>query len=80
MQLVKELQILINANVKAKAASLRTSQQRFLANIDSCISCEVAMLDLINKATHASLCQLIMTSPTQKFPTNVYSTQSIKCI
>jgi len=45
---------------KGKRASLKTTQQRFLDNMDSCISWELATLELVNKATQASLRQIIM--------------------
>jgi len=52
--MLRELCLLTNANAKAKAASLRTTQQQFLDNMDSCISWEVVTLDLVNKATQAN--------------------------
>jgi len=63
MQMVRELCLLTNANAKAKAASLQTTQQRFLNNMDSCISWEVTTLELFDKATQASLQQIIMAIP-----------------
>jgi len=68
MRLVRELQLLTNANAKAKAASLQTTQQRFLANMDSCILWELATLDLANKATKTNLQQLIMAIPNPDWP------------
>jgi len=61
--MVRELCLLTNADVKAKAASLRTTQQWFLNNMDSCISWKVMTLDLVDKATQASLRQIIMAIP-----------------
>jgi len=54
MRLVCELWLLTNADAKAKA-TLRTTQQRFLDNMDSCISWGVSTLDLVDKTMHASL-------------------------
>jgi len=66
--MVRELCLLTNADVKAKAASLRTTQQWFLNNMDSCISWEVVTLDLVDKATQASLWQIIMAIPDPDCP------------
>ncbi len=63
MRMVRELCLLTNTDAKAKAASLQTTQQRFLDNMDSCISWEVMTLELVDKATQASLRQLIMAIP-----------------
>jgi len=63
MHMVRELCLLTNADAKAKSASLKTTQQWFLNNMDSCISWEVATLDLVDKATQASLWQIIMAIP-----------------
>jgi len=68
MRLVQELRLLTNADAKPKAASLQTTQQRFLGNMDSCILWEVAMLELSDKATHACPRQLIMAIPDPKNP------------
>jgi len=68
MRLVRELRLLTNADAKAKAASLRTTQQWFLANMDSCILWEIATFDLADKATKANLRQLIMAIPNPDWP------------
>jgi len=68
MRLVRELQLLTNADAKAKEASLQTTQQRFLANMDNCISWEIATLNLADKAMKASLRQLIMAIPDLDWP------------
>jgi len=59
---------LTNADTKAKAASLQTTQQRFLDNMDSFISWELATLKLVDKATQASLRQIIMAIPNPDCP------------
>jgi len=68
MRMVRELCLLTNANTKAKAASLWTTQQRFLDNMNICISWELATLKLIDKATQASLRQIIMAIPNLDCP------------
>jgi len=68
MRMVRELCLLTNADAKAKAASLQTTQQRFLDNMDSCISWEVTALKLVDKATQTSLRQLIMAIPNPDGP------------
>jgi len=68
MRMVRELHLLTNTDAKAKAASLRTTQQRFIDNMDSCISWELTTLELVDKATQASLQQIIMTIPDPDCP------------
>jgi len=68
MRMVRELHLLTNADAKAKAASLKTTQHRFLDNMDSCISWEVVTLNLVDKATQASVSQLIMAIPNLNGP------------
>jgi len=55
MRLVRELRLLTNTDAKDKASSLQTTQQQFLANMDSCISWEIATLNLTDKAMKANL-------------------------
>jgi len=72
--MVRELQLLTNADAKEKAASLQTTQQRFLDNMDSCISWELVTLELVDKATQASLRQIIMAIPNPDSPNRDYPT------
>jgi len=68
MRLVRELRLLTNADAKTKAARLQTTQQRFLANMDSCMLWEIATLNFADKATKANLRQLIMAIPNPDWP------------
>ena len=63
MQLVRDYRLLTNSHAKAKAASLCTNQQRFLQQIETCISWEIATLNLLDKILGANLWHLIMNIP-----------------
>ncbi len=60
MQLVHDYCILTNAQVKAKADSLCSHQERFLAQMETCSTWEISMLDLTDHQTNANLRQFIM--------------------
>jgi len=54
---------LTNIQAKAKAASLRAHQARFLVQMETCSTWEVATVDLIDRQTQANLRQIIMNIP-----------------
>jgi len=60
MCLVRDHHLLTNMQAKAKAASLRSNQARFLTQMETCSTWEIVMLDLQEHQTQAILCQLIM--------------------
>jgi len=68
MQLVRDYCLLTNTHAKAKAAILCTNQQRFLQQMETCISWETAMLNLLDKILGANLHHLIMNIPDPKKP------------
>jgi len=63
MHLIHDHQLLTNIQAKAKAASLRGNQARFLSQMETCSTWEIAMLDLYDNQTKANLWQLIMNIP-----------------
>ena len=68
MRLVRDHKLLTNTKAKAKAASLRTNQQRFLSNMETCITWELSTLDLVDSTTGANLRQFIMNIPDPEKP------------
>ncbi len=63
MRLVRDHRLLTNTQAKAKAASLRAHQARFLAQMETCSTWEVATVELIDRQTQANLRQIIMNIP-----------------
>jgi len=63
MRLVQDYHILMNAQAKAKADSLRLHQERFLAQMETCSTWEISTLDLKDRQTDANLRQFIMNIP-----------------
>jgi len=63
MQSVRDYRILTNAQAKAKANSLRSHQEWFLAQIETCSTWEISTLDLTDRQTDANLRQFIMNIP-----------------
>ena len=56
MHLVRDHKLLTNTKAKAKEASLRANQQRFLSsNIETCITWELSSLDLQDTTISANL-------------------------
>jgi len=68
MRLVRDYRLLMNTHAKAKAASLCTNQQRFLQQMETCISWEIATLNLPDKSLGANLWHLIMNIPDPENP------------
>jgi len=65
---VRDYCLLTNTHVKAKAASLHINQQRFFQQMETCISWEIARLDLPDKILGANLHHLIMNIPDPEKP------------
>jgi len=63
MRFVRDYQLLTNSQAKAKAECLRAHQERFLSQMETCTTWEIACLDLEEHATEATLRQLIMNIP-----------------
>jgi len=63
MRLARDYRILTNAQAKAKADSLRSHQERFLAQMETCSTWEISTLDLTDRQTDANLRQFIMNIP-----------------
>jgi len=55
MRLIHDHRLLTNTQAKAKAASLKAHQARFLSQMEACSTWEPAALDLIDKQTQANL-------------------------
>ena len=60
MRMVCDQKLLTNTKAKAKAASLRANQEQFLKNMETCISWEIATIDLPDNTIGANLQHLIM--------------------
>jgi len=63
MHLVRDARLLTNLTVKVKALSLRALQQRFTSQTESCMTWEIATLDLPEKHLQANLWQLVLAIP-----------------
>jgi len=63
MRFVRDYRLLTNSQAKAKANCLRTHQERFLSNMETCTTWEIANLDLEDRTTEATLRQMIMNIP-----------------
>ncbi len=63
MRFVRDYRLLTNSQAKAKADCLRAHQERFLSQMETCTTWEIATLDLEDHATEATLRQLIMNIP-----------------
>jgi len=63
MRFVRDLRLLTNSQAKAKAECLRAHQERFLTQMETCTTWEIACLDLEERVTEATLRQLIMNIP-----------------
>jgi len=63
MRFVRDYKLLTNSQAKAKAECLRAHQERFLAQMETCTTWEIASLDLADHSTEATLRQLIMNIP-----------------
>jgi len=68
LRLVRDARLLTNPMVKAKATSLRSLQQRFGTQMESCLTWEIATLDLPDKTLQANLRQLILAIPDPDYP------------
>jgi len=68
MRLVRDYKLLTNTKAKAKADSLRSNQQRFLANMETCITWEISTLDLPDTTLGANLRHIIMNIPDPEKP------------
>jgi len=60
MRFVRDYRLLTNSQAKAKAECLKAHQEQFLNQMETCITWEIAALDLEDHATEATLRQLIM--------------------
>jgi len=60
MRFIRDFCLLTNSQVKAKAECLKVHQERFLNQMEMCITWEIASLDLEDHATEVALWQLIM--------------------
>jgi len=69
MRLVHDHKLLTNTKAKAKAASLWANQEHFLKNMETCISCKIATIDLPDNTIGANLWHLIMNIPNPNKPT-----------
>jgi len=63
MRFVCDYRLLTNSQAKAKAECLRGHQERFLAQMETCTTWEIANLDLEDCSTEATLRQIIMNIP-----------------
>jgi len=63
MRFVRDFKLLMNSQAKAKAECLRAHQERFLSQMETCTTWEIASLDLEDHSTEATLRQLIMNIP-----------------
>jgi len=63
MHLVSDHWLLTNIQAKVKAASLQAHQARFLSQMETFSTWELATLKLNDRATQANLCQFIMNIP-----------------
>jgi len=63
MRLVRDLKLLTNPKAKDKALSLRVTQDQFLHQTETCITWEIATIDLINKTLRMSFRAVLMNIP-----------------
>jgi len=63
MRFVRDYRLLTNSQAKAKAECLRGHQERFLAQMETCTTWEIANLDLEDHSTEATIRQIIMNIP-----------------
>jgi len=63
MRFVRDFRLLTNSQAKAKVECLKAHQERFLNQMEMCITCEIAALDLEDHTMEATLRQLIMNIP-----------------
>jgi len=63
MHFVRDYRLLTNSQAKAKAECLWAHQERFLMQMETCITWEIANLDLKDHSSEATLHQLIMNIP-----------------
>jgi len=63
MQFIQDYCLLTHSQAKAKAECLKAHQERFLNQMETCITWEIATLDLKDHTTEASLWQIIMNIP-----------------
>jgi len=63
MRFIRDYRLLTNSQAKAKAKCLRTHQELFLAQMETCITWEILNLDLEDHSTEATLRQMIMNIP-----------------
>jgi len=68
MQLVQDARLLTNPTVKAKATSLRSLQNHFASQMESCLTWEIATLNLPDKTLQSNLRQLILAIPGPDHP------------
>jgi len=63
MRLVRDLKLLTNPKAKDKALSLRITQDQFLHQTETCITWEIATIDLIDKTLRTSFHAVLMNIP-----------------
>ncbi len=63
MRLVRDFKLLTNINAKEKARSLRATQGQFLQQTETCITWEIATIDLEDKTLRNSLRAILMNIP-----------------
>jgi len=68
MCLVRDHHLLTNMPSKTKVASLQAHQARFLAQMETCSTWEIVMLDLVDRQTQVILRQIIMNIPDPSNP------------
>jgi len=68
MHLVQDARLLTNPTVKVKALSLQSLQHRFTSQMESCMTWEIATLDLPEKHLQANLQQLVLAIPDPNKP------------
>ncbi len=68
MRFVRDFCLLTNSQAKAKAECLKAHQERFLNQMETCLTWEVTALDLEDHTTEATLRQMIMNLPDPSHP------------
>jgi len=69
MRLVHDLKLLTNPKAKEKALSLRVTQDQFLHQMETCITWEIATIDLVDQTFCTSFCAVLMNIPDPTEPT-----------
>jgi len=63
MRLIRDFKLLTNIKAKEKAHSLHATQGQFLQQTETCITWEIATIDLEDKTLHNSLHYILMNIP-----------------